>query len=57
MAIHAGLETGILSERIGKIDMISMGPDMWHVHTPNEKLPISSTERTFGFLKEVLKAL
>lgn len=57
MAIHAGLETGILSERIGKIDMISMGPDMWHVHTPNEKLSISSTERTFAFLKEVLKVL
>nr|WP_321403102.1 aminoacyl-histidine dipeptidase [uncultured Desulfobacter sp.] len=57
MAIHAGLETGILSERIGKIDMISMGPNMWHVHTPNEKLSISSTERTFAFLKEVLKAM
>ena len=57
MAIHAGLETGILSERIGKIDMISMGPNMWHVHTPNEKLSISSTERTFAFLKEVLNTL
>jgi dipeptidase D len=57
MAIHAGLETGILSERIGKIDMISMGPNMWNVHTPNEKLSISSTERTFVFLKEVLKVL
>nr|WP_320014203.1 aminoacyl-histidine dipeptidase [uncultured Desulfobacter sp.] len=57
MAIHAGLETGILSERIGKIDMISMGPNMWDVHTPNEKLSISSTERTFMFLKEVLKVL
>lgn len=57
MAIHAGLETGILSERIGKIDMISMGPNMWDVHTPNEKLSISSTERTFVFLKEVLKVL
>nr|WP_320192223.1 aminoacyl-histidine dipeptidase [uncultured Desulfobacter sp.] len=57
MAIHAGLETGILSERIGRIDMISMGPNMWDVHTPNEKLSISSTERTFVFLKEVLKVL
>ncbi len=57
MAIHAGLETGILSERIGKIDMISMGPNMWNVHTPNEKLSISSTERTFVLLKEVLKVL
>jgi len=57
MAIHAGLETGILSERIGRIDMISMGPNMWDVHTPNEKLSISSTERTFLFLKELLKVL
>jgi dipeptidase D len=57
MAIHAGLETGILTERIGKIDMISMGPDMWEVHTPGEKLSISSTERTYAFLKAVLKSL
>ena len=57
MAIHAGLETGILTERIGEIDMISIGPDMWDVHTPNEHVSISSVERTYEFLKEVLQKM
>ncbi len=57
MAIHAGLETGILSEKIGDIDMISIGPEMYDVHTPKERLSISSTQRTYEFLKEVLKRM
>jgi dipeptidase D len=57
MAIHAGLETGLLSERIGDIDMISIGPEMYDVHTPKERLSISSTQRTYEFLKEVLKRI
>ncbi len=56
-AIHAGLECGFLKEKIGDIDMISMGPDMYDVHTPNEHLSISSTKRVFEFLCEVLKRL
>ncbi|WMJ75927.1 MULTISPECIES: aminoacyl-histidine dipeptidase [unclassified Sedimentibacter] len=56
-AIHAGLECGFLKEKIGDIDMVSMGPDMYDVHTPNEHLSISSTKRVFEFLCEVLKRL
>lgn len=54
MAIHAGLECGILKRQIGDIDMISFGPNMWDVHTPNEHVSISSIERSYVFLKEVL---
>lgn len=53
-AIHAGLECGFLKEKVGDIDMISIGPNMWDVHTPQEKLSISSTQRVYKFLCEVL---
>ncbi len=56
-AIHAGLECGFLKEKTGDIDMISLGPNLYDVHTPNEHLSISSTERVYNFLCEVLKKL
>lgn len=54
-AIHAGLECGILNDILGDLDMISFGPNMYDVHTPDEKLSISSTERMYKYLLEVLK--
>lgn len=56
-AIHAGLECGILKDILGDIDMISFGPNMYDVHTPEEKLSISSTERTYEYLLQVLKQI
>ena len=56
-AIHAGLECGFLGEKLGDIDMVSIGPNMRDIHTPKERLSISSTERTYQFIKNVLKAL
>ncbi|WP_069650706.1 aminoacyl-histidine dipeptidase [Caloranaerobacter ferrireducens] len=56
-AIHAGLECGFLKEKIGDIDMVSIGPNIYDVHTPNEHISISSTKRVFEFLCEVLKRL
>ena len=56
-AIHAGLECGFLKEKVGDIDMISLGPNMHDVHTPFERLSVSSTRRTFEFLCEVLKKM
>lgn len=56
-AIHAGLECGFLKEKVGDIDMISIGPNMADVHTPNEHVSISSVERVYKFLLEVLKRL
>ena len=49
-AIHAGLECGFLSQKLGKIDMISIGPDITGAHTPKESLSIPSTERVYNFL-------
>lgn len=56
-AIHAGLECGLLIERLGDIDMVSFGPNMESVHTPQERLNIPSTARVFALLKEVLKKI
>lgn len=52
--IHAGLECGILSSKIEGLDCISVGPDMYDVHTPDEKISISSVGRVWEFLKAVL---
>lgn len=54
--IHAGLECGILSSKIEGLDCISMGPNMADVHTPDEKISISSIARVWEFLKAVLAA-
>ena len=54
-AIHAGLECGVLGEKFEGMEMISFGPDMEEVHTPDERLSISSVERTWEFLLKVLK--
>ncbi|GAA0182052.1 aminoacyl-histidine dipeptidase [Clostridium sediminicola] len=56
-AIHAGLECGLLKEKLGDIDMISFGPNMFDVHTPEEKLSISSTKRMWEYLLNVLKEI
>ncbi|SHK53699.1 aminoacyl-histidine dipeptidase [Paramaledivibacter caminithermalis] len=56
-AIHAGLECGLLKEKVGDIDMISIGPNLYDAHTPNEHLSVSSTKRVFDFLCKVLKRI
>ena len=54
MAIHAGLECGILASKIKDLDCVSIGPDMKDIHTPKERLSISSTKRVWEFLLEIL---
>lgn len=56
-AIHAGLECGLFSEISNNIDMISFGPSMYDVHTPDERLSISSTKNSWEYLCNVLKEL
>ncbi len=56
-AIHAGLECGIISEKISGLDAVSIGPDLFEIHTPRERLSISSTERTYKYICEILKEL
>lgn len=57
IAIHAGLECGILSEKIPDLDCVSIGPEMHDIHTSREKLGIASTERSWNFILEILKSL
>ncbi len=54
-AIHAGLECGVFASGIEELDCISIGPDMSGVHTPSERLSISSTEKIFDVILAVLK--
>lgn len=54
-AIHAGLECGIFYSAIDGLDCISIGPDLFDVHTVNEKMSISSTERIFNVLIAMLE--
>lgn len=53
-AMHAGIECGIWAEKVGKVDAVSIGPDMTGVHSVNEELSIPSTERTWNYLKLIL---
>jgi len=53
-AIHAGLECGLLKEKLPQTDMISFGPNLFSVHTPEENLSISSVATTWEFLTTVL---
>ncbi len=55
--IHAGLECGILCDKLGEMDIISVGPDMRDIHTPREMLSIPSVERTYRLVCETLREL
>ncbi len=57
LAIHAGLECGLLGEKLPGLDCVSVGPQMHDIHTSRERLEIVSTERTWKFLLEILKNL
>lgn len=54
-AIHAGLECGIFYEKIPNLDCVSFGPSMSGIHTTEETLSISSTERMWKYLLKVLE--
>jgi dipeptidase D len=56
-AIHAGLECGIIGERIPGMDMVSLGPTLEAVHSPDEKIFIDTVERFWNFLLEILKGV
>lgn len=55
--IHAGLECGLFADKIEGLDAISFGPTMKNVHTTEEVLSISSTERTWELLVKILEML
>ncbi|MBE5961002.1 MAG: aminoacyl-histidine dipeptidase [Lachnospiraceae bacterium] len=56
-AIHAGLECGLISEKIPDIDIVSIGPDMKDIHSPREQLDVESAIRVYKFLEKLLEAM
>ena len=57
VGIHAGIECGIFYEKMPGLDIISIGPEMEGVHTPQEKLYIGSVKRTWELIKGILEDL
>ncbi|MFH0761669.1 MAG: aminoacyl-histidine dipeptidase [Bacteroidota bacterium] len=56
-AIHAGLECGLFLTKYPHLDMVSFGPTIKGVHSPDERLSISSTARFWSLLSEVLQSI
>lgn len=57
VTIHAGLECGIFSEKIEGLDCVSIGPDNFDIHTTEERLSLSSLDRVWKFLQQVIKEI
>ncbi|OGO77537.1 MAG: aminoacyl-histidine dipeptidase [Clostridiales bacterium GWB2_37_7] len=57
IAIHAGLECGVLAQKLDGLDSISLGPNIFDVHTPKENFSIASTKNVWEYLLEVLKQM
>ena len=57
LAIHAGLECGLFLEKYPYLDMVSIGPQMFGVHSPQERLSIASTGKCWEWLQRILEAL
>lgn len=55
--IHAGLECGLFSQKMPHLDLVSFGPNLYDIHTPDEGASISSIDRTWQFLLNLLKDL
>lgn len=55
--IHAGLECGAIAKNYPDLDMISIGPNIYDVHTPKEKMEVKSVEKYYNYLVELLKNL
>ncbi len=57
ISVHAGLECGFFKERYPDMDMISAGPNLFDVHTPQERLEIASVQRVYVWLVKLLSIL
>lgn len=55
VTIHAGLECGIFSDKMEGLDCVSIGPDNRDIHTPEERLSLSSFDRVYQYIINVLK--
>ena len=57
MSVHAGLECGLLGEKIEGLDSVSIGPNMQDIHTSRERLQIASVERMWKYLCKLLEVM
>lgn len=57
VAVHGGLECGVFKSLVPEMQIATMGPLMFDIHTPNERLNLQSFDDTFEFLKYILEAL
>lgn len=57
VATHGGLETGVFKGKIPDLDIITMGPDMDYIHTPDERLNLESYLRTYQLLIDFIATL
>lgn len=57
VACHAGLECGIIGSHYPKMDMISFGPNISGAHSPDEKVQISSVQKFWKYLSDILKSI
>ena len=55
--IHAGVECGLFMDKMKDLDCLSYGPQMYDIHTPNERLHVDSVQRTWEYTLEILKRL
>lgn len=55
--IHAGVECGLFMDKMKDLDCVSYGPQMYDIHTPNERLHVDSVQRTWEYTLEILKRL
>ena len=56
-AIHAGVECGMFAGKLPGLDCVSVGPDLFDIHTFRERMPVSSVQRTWKLVLEVLKRM
>ena len=56
-AIHAGLECSVINSRCPGMDSVSIGPQMFDIHSTEERLSISSSERTYEFIRHLLSII
>jgi len=57
VAIHAGLECGLIGQNYPGLEMVSFGPNMWDVHTPDEHVSIPSVGNFWKLLAAVLESI
>ena len=55
--MHAGLECGIIQENYPELDMVSIGPDLRHPHSPDEKVNIYSVEKVWNLIRETMQSI